>query len=90
MTRWAGLLWACVILSVFTWNGRAHAASVDLPNGFTVPADFREDPTRRKYWDFDQVESAYVPAGRVVAVTAVRHRWPSILSWAMSRLPAGT
>ncbi len=29
-------------------------------------------------------------AGKVVAATAVRHRWPSTFWWAMSRPPAGT
>ncbi len=65
MTRWAGLVWLCVIvLSLAAWNGPARSAPADLPVGFRVPADFREDPSRRRYWDFDQIQYDYVPAGK--------------------------
>lgn len=65
MTQRAGLLWVCVIVSsVSVWSRSAGAAPVSLPAGFSIPADFREDPSRRRYWDFDQVQYDYLPAGK--------------------------
>src|SRR5450432_1812015 len=40
----------------------ANSAPTALPSGFTVPADFREDPTHRQYWAFDSVQYDYLPA----------------------------
>ena len=62
MTRSAVLALACVAL--FGLASAGMAAPADLPRGFTVPGEFREDPTRRKFWDFDSAQYDYVPAGK--------------------------
>ena len=65
-----------------------RAAPPDLPAGFKIPGAFREDPTRRKYWDFDSVQYDYVPAGgRDMAHQKVEgHLWRTAV--AATTLPA--
>ena len=85
MSRWAGLLCACMIVSsLAAWTEPAKAATADLPNGFTVPAGFHEDPTRRRYWDFDQVQYDYVPAGKrdMVHPKVEGHLWRTAVTTA--------
>ena len=45
------------LLLLFTASPRAQ----ELPKGFTVPADFREDTARRQYWEFDSAEFDFLP-----------------------------
>ena len=57
MTRSVGLLIASVLVLAFATVGMAaNKAIADLPSGFAVPDDFREDLSRRQYWDFDTVQ----------------------------------
>lgn len=57
MTRSAARLFACVTFIAFASVGMAaNKPPPDLPTGFAVPSDFREDIGRRQYWDFDAVQ----------------------------------
>lgn len=38
------------------------AGAADLPKGFPVPAGFREDTARSKYWEFDTAQFDFLPA----------------------------
>jgi OOP family OmpA-OmpF porin len=57
MTKSAALLFACVTFIAFASLGMAaNKPTVNLPAGFAVPGDFREDVGRRQYWDFDTIQ----------------------------------
>jgi len=58
MTRLAVLL--LLAFSTFAWGAEPPPV---LPAGFTIPAAFHEDPTRRKYVAFDMGQFDFVPAG---------------------------
>jgi OOP family OmpA-OmpF porin len=51
------------LLCVFGWVVAASAAPIGLPTGFTVPADFKEDLSKRNYWDFDTSQYDFLPDG---------------------------
>ena len=62
-TRFTSLLSVFATLIVgATAAVAATNAPHDLPTGFTVSSNFREDVRRRVYWDFDTVQYEYVPA----------------------------
>jgi OmpA-OmpF porin, OOP family len=57
MTKPAALLFACALFIAFATVGMAaNRPTPNLPTGFAVPSDFREDIGRRQYWDFDTVQ----------------------------------
>lgn len=54
MTKLAALLFACLTFVAFASPGTAaNKVTPNLPAGFAVPSDFREDVARRQYFDFD-------------------------------------
>lgn len=58
------------------------ARAADLPKGFTVPADFREDIARRKSWDFDTAQFDFLPANAkdMTHQKVEGHLWRTALS----------
>jgi OOP family OmpA-OmpF porin len=57
MTRSVGQVLASILVFAFATVGMAaNKPTTDLPTGFSVPGDFREDLSRRQYWDFDTVQ----------------------------------
>ena len=65
MIRLVVLALTCLMLVGPTITCAASApAPQPLPRGFVIPPDFREDPSRRRYWDFDSVSYDYVAAGK--------------------------
>ena len=77
MLKSVALLFVCVTTLAFATAGTAATKVVqDLPAGFAVPSDFREDVSRRQYWDFDtiQFDSQHKIDGHLwrIAVAAVQ------------------
>ncbi len=42
-----------LMLAGVGFRAAALGAAVELPAGFSVPGDFKEDRSRRRYWDFE-------------------------------------
>ncbi len=66
-----------VFFSAASAVGAQGVANHDLPAGFSIPGNLREDVGRRRYWEFDSIQYNYLPANAKSSVhTKVEgHLW---------------